>query len=514
MKKIYFNIISLMMAAISFSSCSDWLDINPSDEIKEEFLFNNGDGFQTALNGIYRQMASFSLYGSNLTWGIVDAWGQAYSLEKAPTSGAGQAMHKIAGLKFSNSQLTPTTDKMWNSAWNTIANCNNLIQQTEKADSTIFYKSEYERQLILGEAIGLRAYMHFDLLRIYAPAPSANPGSTTYIPYVNYYPAYVNENISVPECLEHIISDLKKAQAILYKLEVEGEKPRSLKPKDRFVNAASGKNLFYALRGYRLNYWAATALLARVYLYAGMKQEAYNECKILIDEEKKYGFFKAVTSTYSGPRNIEAGNIKMYENIIFGLYSPTELVDWDAAINHNSDGADEYYQFYLCWSSDMVEEYFGEEKDKDWRCKYQFEPKYYDEYYRPLKYYKQSESSEFGPVNNKTIPMIRMSEIYYIAAECVYDPADPAKVEEAKGYLKTVKQGRGISKPDFGDVTSTEKFMKVLIDDERREFVGEGQTLFIYKRLNRVLPSYDHGDIPALNENFVLPKPESESNIK
>lgn len=34
MKKIYFNIISLMMAAISFSSCSDWLDINPSDEIK------------------------------------------------------------------------------------------------------------------------------------------------------------------------------------------------------------------------------------------------------------------------------------------------------------------------------------------------------------------------------------------------------------------------------------------------------------------------------------------------
>lgn len=110
--------------------------------------------------------------------------------------------------------------------------------------------------------------------------------------------------------------------------------------------------------------------------------------------------------------------------------------------------------------------------------------------------------------------MIRMSEIYYIAAECVYDPADPAKVEEAKGYLKTVKQGRGISKPDFGDVSSTEKFMKVLIDDERREFVGEGQTLFIYKRLNRILPSYDHGDIPAINENFVLPKPESESNIK
>ena len=50
MKKIYFNIISLMMIVISFSSCSDWLDVNPSDEIKEEYLFQTGDGFQTALN--------------------------------------------------------------------------------------------------------------------------------------------------------------------------------------------------------------------------------------------------------------------------------------------------------------------------------------------------------------------------------------------------------------------------------------------------------------------------------
>lgn len=80
MKKIYFNIISLMMIAISFSSCSDWLNVNPSDEIKEDYLFETGDGYQTALNGIYRKMATFDLYGSNLTWGIVDAWGRVFKI--------------------------------------------------------------------------------------------------------------------------------------------------------------------------------------------------------------------------------------------------------------------------------------------------------------------------------------------------------------------------------------------------------------------------------------------------
>lgn len=104
MKKIYINIISLMVAGIALTSCSDWLDVNPSDEIKEEYLFQTGDGYQTALNGIYRKMATFNLYGSNLTWGIIDAWGQAYSMKQAPTSGSGQAMHKIARLKISATQ--------------------------------------------------------------------------------------------------------------------------------------------------------------------------------------------------------------------------------------------------------------------------------------------------------------------------------------------------------------------------------------------------------------------------
>lgn len=64
------------------------------------------------------------------------------------------------------------------------------------------------------------------------------------------------------------------------------------------------------------------------------------------------------------------------------------------------------------------------------------------------------------------------------------------------------------------DIETKDQFMEALIYDARREFVGEGQTLFIYKRLNQVLPSFDNGDITPIEANFVLPKPAYESNIK
>lgn len=82
-------------------------------------------------------------------------------------------MRKIASLEFKNTELVPVTDAMWNAAWNVVANCNELAQQAAKADPSIFYGLDGERQMILGEAIGLRAFIQFDLLRIYAPSPSS-----------------------------------------------------------------------------------------------------------------------------------------------------------------------------------------------------------------------------------------------------------------------------------------------------------------------------------------------------
>ena len=502
-QKIYTTFISFAFAALTLSSCSDWLDLYPSDEIKEEYLFSSGDGFRTATNGIYRKMATFDLYGSNLTWGILDAWAQAYYIEQAPSIAGGTPMRKIAELAFKNTELVPVTDAMWKAAWNVVANCNELAQQAVEADPNLFYGLDSERQMILGEAIGLRAFVQFDLLRIYAPSPSSvgfREDNRTFIPYVNVYPSYINDHQTVNYCLEQIIADLKEAQRILEEVDKESK----MNANSRFNINEVSQSQFAGSRGYRLNYYAVTAELARVYLYAGKNAEAYAEAKKIIDEESETGYFKASTSS-SGFRN---GNMKMYNDIIFGLYSPKELVEWDQEINHGSDGSSE--EHYLCLDSEVAKELYGDEKDSDWRFKYQLEEMYYGYYYRTLKYYKQTESTTVGITNNQTIPMIRMSEVYYIAAEAIFD----TNPQEAQGYLELVKKGRGVSKK-FDNVTNKSEFINLLVNDARREFLGEGQIFYMYKRLNRTMPASSYYSNPVLptDENMILPKPDSESNI-
>ena len=282
------------------------------------------------------------------------------------------------------------------------------------------------------------------------------------------------------------------------------DEAKSFRVYDRLEYIASGEDRFLRERGYRLNYYAITALLARVYLYAGKNAEAYAEAKKIIDEENETGYFKASTSS-SGFRN---GNMKMYNDIIFGLYSPKELVEWDQEINHGSDGSSE--EHYLCLDSEVAKELYGDEKDSDWRFKYQLEEMYYGYYYRTLKYYKQTESTTVGITNNQTIPMIRMSEVYYIAAEAIFD----TNPQEAQGYLELVKKGRGVSKK-FDNVTNKSEFINLLVNDARREFLGEGQIFYMYKRLNRTMPASSYYSNPVLptDENMILPKPDSESNI-
>ena len=504
-KNIYVRAAALLLAASTAASCSDWLDVYPSDEIKEEYLFSTGDGYRTALNGIYRKMTTFNLYGSNLTWGLVDAWAQSYYIDQAPQKGGGEAMQLIADLEFKDQNLTPTTDALWEEAWNVVANCNNLAQQAAVADSSLFRAGEYERRMIEGEALGLRAYMQFDLLRIYAPAPASRnyaEDPRTFIPYVDTYPSYVNPHRTVAECLELAIRDLKRAQELLKPID-ENE---NMDMDRRYqVSTSYDQHLFFEYRGYRLNYWAVTAELARVYLYAGMEEEAYAEAMKLIKEEEETGYFKGSTSSYDIEEN---GNIKLLENVIFALYSPTELVEWERTINYYSDG---YMEYYLCMDSEVANQLYGNDAETDWRMVYQLEPMYYGYYYRPLKYHELPSSKSFAEDTNPTIPMLRMSEVYYIAAEAIFD----TNPEEAKSYLQLVKRMRGVRNTDYTTVSNKNEFVELLLNDMRREFFGEGQILYQYKRLNHTIPAMSSYDDPVLptDENVVLPLPDSEMNI-
>ena len=52
----------MLAGALLFGGCSNWLDVDPKSQVKQEVLFESEAGFQDALTGIYTIMARTDMY--------------------------------------------------------------------------------------------------------------------------------------------------------------------------------------------------------------------------------------------------------------------------------------------------------------------------------------------------------------------------------------------------------------------------------------------------------------------
>ena len=97
------------------------------------------------------------------------------------------------------------------------------------------------------------------------------------------------------------------------------------------------------------------------------------------------------------------------------------------------------------------------------------------------------------------LPVIRLSEMYYIVSEYLYKNGD---TEGGVQKLDEVRMERGIAGGKL-DIRSVDDFEKALLADMRKDFYGEGQVFYQFKRLNRELSSNNKTE-------FVLPIPKIE----
>ena len=61
--------IYILMAVLPLSSCAGWLTVDSTDRIMEDKLFEDREGFYTALNGVYIDMVNTSLYSGTVDFG-------------------------------------------------------------------------------------------------------------------------------------------------------------------------------------------------------------------------------------------------------------------------------------------------------------------------------------------------------------------------------------------------------------------------------------------------------------
>lgn len=89
---------------------------------------------------------------------------------------------------------------------------------------------------------------------------------------------------------------------------------------------------------------------------------------------------------------------------------------------------------------------------------------------------------------------------------CEYWCENEATFDKAVTLLNALKEIRG----EYRIVVATNQgdFMKQLLNDARREFMGEGQIFYMYKRLGQ--PLNDGSGMVDFGDKIKLPIPENE----
>lgn len=491
MKNIIKSIVATLIISMLFMGCKKWLDVKASDQISDESLFQDADGFRNALNGLYKGMSVGSLYGRDLTWGVNSVLDQDYVEDNI--------VYTLMWIQeFLYDQYAPATQQisdMWSSAYNVIANANKLISETKTKDSTFFPNGEPEKELILGESLAVRALMHFEMLRLFAPAP-INDMEGKYIPYQDVYPAKSATPLATKEVIAHIIADFQKAQELVARNDTMPTENRTVMSYG-LQSLLSGSNtpkggLFFNFRMNRLNYVAIHALMARVYMYANDKVNAKKEAEYVYLNFGQNGRLKwwkfSAASRFSGANKFP----KFADDIIFASYD-AELINNIKAYRGTSAAV----TFKL--TNDVRVYYPAGERD--------YRENLIDMNTQISSEWLESTSTaQWVPQQNMIMPVIRMSEIYYIYSECLFDEGD---VATALQVLNEVRNARG--RTTTFSSTDPQDFYEELFNEYHREFMEEGQTVFQHKRLNRDIIS--EGQRITMDNKFVFPIPLGESNF-
>jgi hypothetical protein len=474
-------LLSLCLSILFFASCKKWLNVKPESQVSAEQLFSTQTGFEEALNGVYTRCSQGGEYGNELTFGFLDVLAQNYSIPAQDY----QSYLQTSIYNYGDINFVSRKDTVWSGLYNAIANCNLILANIENGQKLL---SAVDYGLIKGEALGMRGYLHFDLLRMFAPSYANNPSAPA-IPYITDFSDKVTPLSTVSGALALIIKDLDSAKGLL-------------KPVDPILSSGyvvgyssdpgateqSNSSLFQQSRRTRLNYYAVCGALARAYLYMGDQADALSNALEVINSQK-FPWTNAADFISANPATIDR---VMYKELLFYWYIPSMWLPLQSRFEDvtgsyiSAGGGASLYQTGGVGGSDL--------RYKQW-----FNP-ISDASGSRLDLVKYTDST-LAPL---VAPALRLSEMYYIAAECSYD-ANPA---QATAYVDSVRFHRGIGVTM--SASNKQDFMNQLVQEARKEFYGEGQIFYMYKRLNIPIVAPSGLSYPASNSIFVLPLPNDE----
>lgn len=478
-------IISISAAVcLAFSSCSDFLDVKPKTEVPTDDLFKKESGFEDALNGCYIKMNSKNLYGKFLTLSGVDFLARYYD-----NTTEGTYEYALSNFNWNNSYVKGQIKNTYNEFYNVILQANDVIMHIDTETGKNAVKSEKKRNLLKGEALAMRAFLHFDILRLFGQLPK-NPTIQVSLPYSEVTGIEDRPLYGFDEYVQKLLKDLSDAEELL------SDDPCRTYNLNTHVHAEVDDD-FYHYRKFRFNWFAVKALQARVHLYLGNRAEAYEAAMNVINAKNIDGsdYF-----TLAGDKDFMQSNFAMPSETIMGL-SNSSLEDNEIErlfkneantfpMLFSKDRRDLMF-FYNTGSNNRYSRWWGEVTNGTGGTN-----PYYKKYMQ-----NEGSGSDADKLNNRwLVPLLRLSEMYLIAMEATDN------LDEANFLYTEYMLARNVQVSDYffdlGWVQGETVF------EMRIEFMAEGQMFFTYKRIGSTDMFFDYMTITE--EDYIIPVPESE----
>lgn len=256
--RLKISLIILTSLAIITSACNKFTDAGlPKNLLTDEVTFASDGTAIAAISSNFAAISNMNIPADpfksiGLRAGLSADELNLFSGYPPSTSGYDDL------LKYYQNSVTPANATPWQQCYSFIFNANVALNSLNASSSL----TARVKQQLLGEMKFTRAFMYFYLVNLYGDVPLALSADFT-----------INQKIGrtpKAQVYQQMIQDLKEAQAVL------GE------------GYVDGTLLAPTLERARPNKWAATALLARTYLYTGDYVQAETQASAVISNSALY----------------------------------------------------------------------------------------------------------------------------------------------------------------------------------------------------------------------------------
>ncbi|MCD8186392.1 MAG: RagB/SusD family nutrient uptake outer membrane protein [Rikenellaceae bacterium] len=157
----------LLILPLVLSSCENWLDVRPFDRLEVDKVFPDEKSTNAALNGLYVSMSNNDQYGKDMTCGALEVLALHFQVPaSSSSSNISHEYYQLSSHAYTHEEAMKVLSRMFTASYKIIADANEFMYWVENG------KDQYETRKYnqyMGEALGVRTYLHFDMLRLFGP---------------------------------------------------------------------------------------------------------------------------------------------------------------------------------------------------------------------------------------------------------------------------------------------------------------------------------------------------------